>query len=266
MEQFNFVEKDKKDLCPVNPREIIFCRVSQNNFYSFASGFIMVFLKKINKKVSEGFTIIELLVVIAIIALLASYIITNVNKSRRKARDTQRLANIQQIVKALEFYYQDNNSRYPGPTCPCGAGGWESSSADSSQWLESLAPYFGGAKTPVDPINTDVAGGSLFGPRPGSYYFAYYRYNPPGYCACDPASQTCSNVVRPIAILAIRNLEDLVPENLPLPDMPLPELPNLQRAFCGDPGVDGVCTRTEYIAGNCRDWSMEFDYSIMLTE
>ena len=68
-----------------------------------------------------GFTLIELLVVIAIVGLLASIVLVGLNIARVKARDTQRVANIQQIMKALEFYY-NTNARYPAVTAPFGVG------------------------------------------------------------------------------------------------------------------------------------------------
>lgn len=60
----------------------------------------------------EGFTLIELLVVIAIIALLASVVIVSVSVARAKSRDAKRLADLNQLVKGLELYFNDAKS-YP---------------------------------------------------------------------------------------------------------------------------------------------------------
>lgn len=60
----------------------------------------------------RGFTLIELLIVIAIIGLLASIALVSLNMARDKARDAQRLSDLDGISKALELYYSTNN-KYP---------------------------------------------------------------------------------------------------------------------------------------------------------
>lgn len=214
----------------------------------------------------KGFTLIELLVVIAIIGLLSSVALVNMAGIKGRGRDGRRLQDIPQIINALHFYWLQYNT-YPTITCPCGDGGWETSDADPNQWMEYLEPYFSGAKTPVDPVNKRVEGFSFFGSRPGNYFYAYYKYSPaPAYCQCNIASPTCLYVNKPFGIIAINNLESFVPSDLPEEGMPLPEDVNLPRAKCGDPGSDGTCTVDEYHAGQCRDWSQEYDYSVMLVE
>lgn len=65
-------------------------------------------------KTKKGFTLIELLVVIAIIGFLASVAMYALNNTRVAARDTQRLADVKAITKALEMYYnEENNHIYP---------------------------------------------------------------------------------------------------------------------------------------------------------
>lgn len=53
---------------------------------------------------NKGFTLIELLVVLAIIALLSSVVFAALSSARMKARDAARIANAQQVVKALEMH------------------------------------------------------------------------------------------------------------------------------------------------------------------
>jgi prepilin-type N-terminal cleavage/methylation domain-containing protein len=70
----------------------------------------------------KAFTLIELLVVIAIIGLLASIVLVSLNSTRAKARDTRRIADLNQVIVALEMYY-DAHNKYPPETC---AGSWKS--------------------------------------------------------------------------------------------------------------------------------------------
>lgn len=60
----------------------------------------------------HGFTLIELLVVIAIIGLLSSIVFASLSNARAKARDTRRIADINQLEKALALYF-DTYGVYP---------------------------------------------------------------------------------------------------------------------------------------------------------
>lgn len=60
----------------------------------------------------RGFTLLELLVVIAIIGLIATIAVAFLDNARAQARDTRRLADINNLRDALELYY-DENGNYP---------------------------------------------------------------------------------------------------------------------------------------------------------
>ena len=60
----------------------------------------------------NSFTLIELLVVIAIIGILAAIAIPSLSNVRAKARDARRLADLDQLAKAMELYFNDYN-HYP---------------------------------------------------------------------------------------------------------------------------------------------------------
>src|SRR3989339_381692 len=72
----------------------------------------------------KGFTLVELLVVIAIIGLLSTFAVVSLNEARLKARDARRLADVKQMMTALEIYYS-SCGRYPSAVVPGGrvAGG-----------------------------------------------------------------------------------------------------------------------------------------------
>lgn len=70
----------------------------------------------------RGFTLIELLVVISIIGLLASVVLIALNGARAKSRDAKRIADMNQMAKGLELYYNSFNY-YPSTTAIVGSGG-----------------------------------------------------------------------------------------------------------------------------------------------
>jgi prepilin-type N-terminal cleavage/methylation domain-containing protein len=61
----------------------------------------------------KGFTLVELLVVIAIIGVLATLVLLQLGTARARARDTKRIADINQIRTAAESYFEDNGGTYP---------------------------------------------------------------------------------------------------------------------------------------------------------
>lgn len=70
--------------------------------------------EKTTKTNSGGFTLIELLLVVIIISVLSGVILTVVNVAglRQKARDSQRIGDLERIQLALELYYADHR-HYP---------------------------------------------------------------------------------------------------------------------------------------------------------
>ena len=107
--------------------------------------------------IKRGFTLIELLVVISIISLLSSVVMASVNSARVKARDAKRKAELQEIVKALELYY-DAYGRYPpfraSNSCGGNRGDWATSMCSNANWLSTDANFLSFLPTvPKDPAN-----------------------------------------------------------------------------------------------------------------
>jgi type II secretion system protein G len=101
----------------------------------------------------KGFTLIELLVVIAIIALLASIVVSSLQSARRKANDTRRLADVQQIRTALELWYDTNGSYPPYTENEC--GGTEGYTTSGNNFLQQLVTAGLLPEYPVDPAGTN---------------------------------------------------------------------------------------------------------------
>jgi prepilin-type N-terminal cleavage/methylation domain-containing protein len=131
----------------------------------------------------RAFTLVELLVVIAIIGLLSTVAVVSMSSVRSKARDTKRLADMRQIMTALELY-KDTNSYYPPITdSDSGCGDWDVGYfGGPGSGDDFILPLKSGGfiNTPGDPLSGDCSGG-----RPAHGY-AYYRYGA-GLSGCDAA-------------------------------------------------------------------------------
>jgi prepilin-type N-terminal cleavage/methylation domain-containing protein len=88
----------------------------------------------------HGFTLIELLVVIAIIGLLSSVVFASLNTARGKARDARRKADLAELQKGLELYY-DTYGGYPSSACPAVDYQIETSLAMESKMLQFLPTF-----------------------------------------------------------------------------------------------------------------------------
>ncbi len=94
----------------------------------------------------KGFTLVEILVALSILAILAAIVMMNMSEAKKKARDTQRVSDMQQLAIAFRLY-RDFNS-----TNPTGYNSGEVF-GDGSGSIEGLiTPFIAG--TIKDPQNT----------------------------------------------------------------------------------------------------------------
>ncbi|MFC1662621.1 type II secretion system protein [Patescibacteria group bacterium] len=100
--------------------------------------------KKINSP-KRGFTLIELLIVISIVGILSSIGLVALNGGREKARDAQRVSDLDQYRKALIIYSFDHD-QYPGvfpQAPPANDGGYANCVGDESGAVNHYVAHFG---------------------------------------------------------------------------------------------------------------------------
>lgn len=137
------------------------------------------------KKVNNGFTLIELLVVIAIIGLLSTFALISLDNSREKARDAKRIADVEQIQKALDLYY-DAHGEYPisgncNATIPNTYWCNSIESLSNGHWIRNgttinLGEFLN--KDPLDPL--EKTSPSFVPYNGGGYYYFSWGYGGSG--------------------------------------------------------------------------------------
>ncbi len=117
-------------------------------------------MKKHSATKHSGFTLVELLIVLAVLALIAVFAVFTVMDSIAKARDSQRVQELEAVAEALNYYYLANE------TYPCESdsmNGFIGQGGDIDTVLEEYMP-----SVPTDPKHD------------GTDYFYYYD----GYHGC----------------------------------------------------------------------------------
>lgn len=139
---------------------------------------------------ANGFTLVELLIVIVVIAVLATITSVAYTSIQGRAKDAQRMQDMNTISKALEVYKIANGS-YPATVSTALAWGWELShnGTDATGFLSALTGGDTGVSSvPVDPANKALSAGmGQFRDPTGNnenWVYYYYRYTA-GAAGCD---------------------------------------------------------------------------------
>lgn len=70
-------------------------------------------MKKMNRK-QKGFTLVELLIVVIVLAVLAGIVIPQFSSSTEDAKESVIMSDLSTMRAAVELYYHQHNSVYPG--------------------------------------------------------------------------------------------------------------------------------------------------------
>lgn len=169
-----------------------------------------------SRKENQGFTLIELLVVIAIIGIIASIAIVSLSGSRSKSRDTARLAQMNQLNKAILAYHAEKG-QYPSTVCP------------TNHWTSFDSASYSAGVVCDSPNGTNL--GTL--PTALSSYIKPFK-DPSGDNGGDRGYLYISNDSQSYCILLFRTPEDM--RNYPATMVPANR--------CGTMDANGQCSGT----------------------
>ena len=82
--------------------------------YSVQNGEGLLNMKKPRLTNSDGFTLVELLIVVIILAVLAAIVVPQFGSSTEDAKVSTIKTDLAALRNALELYYHQHDSRYPG--------------------------------------------------------------------------------------------------------------------------------------------------------
>lgn len=137
----------------------------------------------------RGFTLIELIVVTAIIGMLFSVVIVILSGAQKDAKDKRRIADMQQLQRALELFYTDHQY-YPRE----GADQANGNTQTNGNFKNLVEPYINAS--PRDPVNNSTFyyyydGRHRCGNRYFAVIFARQMENPDNANYTKTLNETC---------------------------------------------------------------------------
>ncbi len=101
-----------------------------------------------NTKMNEkGFTLIELLIVVIILAVLAAIVIPQFSSSTKDAQEAALDSTLTEMRNAIELYYHQHSSTYPGANTVAGVA---APAGDAAAFLAQLTKYTNATGVVVD--------------------------------------------------------------------------------------------------------------------
>jgi len=131
----------------------------------------------------SGFTLIELLIVIIVLGILAMVIIPQISVSTEDAKVSALKSNLSAMRNAIELYYHQHNSVYPGAKDIAGAASADAATAQLA-FLQQLTQF-----TKVDgTVSATKTADAKYGPYMKSSTLPKNPFNDLTSVACDIAN------------------------------------------------------------------------------
>ena len=98
-------------------------------------------MKKVSKKDEGGFTLVELIIVIIIIGILAALAIPQFVSSTKDAQEATLSGDLAVMRNAINLYYHQHSSTYPGAVKTDGSGTATASGDNPAAFINQLTQY-----------------------------------------------------------------------------------------------------------------------------
>lgn len=98
-------------------------------------------VEKANRKDQGGFTLVELIIVIIIIGILAALAIPQFVSSTKDAQEATLSGDLAVMRNAINLYYHQHESIYPGAVKTDGSGGETAGTDNPAAFIDQLTQY-----------------------------------------------------------------------------------------------------------------------------
>jgi general secretion pathway protein G len=135
----------------------------------------------LNVKGQAGFTLIEMLIVVIVLGILAMIIIPQISVSTEDAKLNTLTTNLGSLRNAVELYYHQHNSRYPGAINHTTGAATASDAEAIAAFLPQMTQYTDQAGL----TSTTKAGNFIYGPYLKNTTLPTNPFNDKNDITCD---------------------------------------------------------------------------------